>query len=73
MFMPRDVGGSYGFRLEMHFILLDRVQDRVVKQITSWSLCCLSACHHGFTRVMACCQGDEASRGRGLLSSLWKR
>lgn len=70
MVMPQDVGGSYGFGFEMHFTLLVRVQERVVKQITSWSLCCLSASSLVF---VACCQGDEASRGRGLLSSLWKR
>lgn len=42
MLMPQDVGGSYGFWFKMHFILLDTLQDRVVKQITSWSL--LSVC-----------------------------
>ncbi len=42
MLVPQDVGGSYGFRFEMHVILLVRVQDRVVKDYILVSL--LSVC-----------------------------
>lgn len=66
MFVPQDVGGSYGFWFEMHVILLVRVQDCVVKQITSWSVCLspwLHSCLWTVVKVMRPVVGGEKMMG----------